>query len=476
MLHTKFQDKTDQDSVFKADDLQKGDVLFFMESGGASHHVAIYNGKYANTHFITHAVSHPYYTVMTTRLKPEHFPYRVFRPASLALGAQAAARMRIWAEHQVPFSEEKHSLYETICDMKGTCHPKTGGKAQSELAQKYFAANFYRYIAFAAHPNMPYFPHSSEQTQGMYCSEALAAAFNIQQLLMLHAVKSCKELNTVWVSDNISPTLLKPLLKKIPREFKPSTEYFKYLETSRSENEYSFGSLPSNEEQPDENFLPSVFAWRYDKYGRIEKFLESYKGFYLPFDSKLATPWAILTYFEDHPEQWKDLGKLTVEPTDYPLEKLEENKREWQTYVSKLFADAEQKQLSIRQSGRKHQDNSTDLLTRSPIKSKLKRSLSTEDLHEALEFHTQELERIAEHTQAKQIQYIASPQKSGKACLSFSAPTLPLKRRGLLLPTKLTFESDSENEANTSTPPTSPPSNEENQTSSLTTRISELKL
>lgn len=463
----------------KVDDLQLGDVIFFMESGGASHHVAIYNGKYADTHFISHAVSDPYFSVMTTRLKPEHFPYRVFRSTNWALGAQAAARMRTWAQHQVPFSEEKHALYETICDMNGTCHPKTGGKAQSELAQRYFAANFYRYIAFAAHPNMPYFPHSSEQTQGMYCSEALTAAFNIQQLLMLGAVKSCEELNTVWVSDNINVVLLKSLLKKIPTEFQPSGEYFKYLEKSHSAQEYPFGDLPSNEQRPEENFLPSVFAWRYEKYGSIEKFIKNYKDFVLPFDSQLASPWAMLTYFENNPTQWKDLGTLTMTPAVYPLEKLEENKREWQKYVDKLFEEAEKKQNAIRTAGRSHQDQVESLLKCSPVKPKLKRSLSTEDLHETLEYHTEELTRIADLTQIKQIQHIASPQKMGKVSLTFSAPSM---ERRQLLPTRLRFELDLDGEQDAvisvATLPSSfsPSSSSQNKKEDLTASLTNLKI
>lgn len=434
-----------QTNILKAEDLQLGDVVFFMDAMGAPHHVAIYNGKFGETHFITHGVSDPYFSVMTTRLKEEYFPYRVFRHKSLALGAQAAARMRVWAEHQVPFSEEKHGLYETICDMNETCHPVTGGKAQAKLAQKYFAANFYRYIEFAAHPSMPYFPHGGENTQGMYCSEALAAAFNIEQLLMIDAIKSCAELNTVWVSDNINPKFMKDVLHLFPSEFKPTQRYMSYLKSSHSENEYPFGSLPTNENQPEENFLPSVCAWNYQKYGAIEAFVDNYSKFALPLDSKLATPWAILTFFEQHPEHWQDLGKLTVEKKNYPLEKLEENKKAWQNYVDKLFKEAKEKQGAIR-SGRENQDSFEALLKIAPPtpKHKFKRNLSCGDLSLAFSSNAKALEQLSAKTQVKKIEHIASPKAPLKR-VAFSAPNL------LTLNLPKSDENNSESQISTST-------------------------
>ncbi|MDI1352790.1 MAG: hypothetical protein PSV35_08530, partial [bacterium] len=107
--------------------------------------------------------------------------------------------MRSWEEHRVPFSKEIHNLHIAIKDKFD--HPKTGGQLQLSLAKEYFAPNFYRYIEYAAHPEMPYFP-KDKNTKGMSCCEAITAVFNVQKLLMFNIIKPDIK---VWCSDHTTP-------------------------------------------------------------------------------------------------------------------------------------------------------------------------------------------------------------------------------------------------------------------------------
>ncbi|MCS5712729.1 hypothetical protein [Candidatus Berkiella aquae] len=332
-------------------ELQIGDILFFMNASGFPDHVAIYAGLRDDTHFITHAVSDPYFSIMTTRLKPDIRPYQVYRCKDTSLALQTATRMRIWAEHQIPFSIEKHDLHLTLMDLPKLCHPKTGGTEQANLAASSFASHFYRYIEYAAHPQMPEFPHQDKPLEGMFCSEAITAALNVETLKQMNAVKSLAEMEIDWISDRIDSSYIKAWASKAPSSQQPSAQYLAYQAGLQAENEYPFGELPSNSQRgSDGPFLPSIAAWRYNYYGPIENFISRYlsdEKFVLPLDSKITTPFAMLAYFAQHPNHWLDCGKLDPEPVEYPLADLELKKQEWIDYVTKLFNDAKEKKEDI---------------------------------------------------------------------------------------------------------------------------------
>lgn len=321
------------------DDLQVGDIIFFMGYGQIPAHLAIYSGKKEDTHFITHGVSDPYYSMMTTRLKTEHYPYRVFRSKDFNLAAQTAYRMRVWSQHQVLFSKEKHDFRLNICETNGFDHPKTGGEALCKVAEKYFAPNFYRYIEYAAHPDMPFSPSSK---LGMTCSEAIVAAFNMQYLISINAINTPDQ----WVTDNMPLDYINSYITQLPKHKKPSQRYINYLQSSHSIDEYPFGKLPSNLCLDEPHFSPAIAAWNYTKYGKIEFFLDKH-AFPLPLDAKITLPWGLMTYFLKHPEHWLDVGTLIVQPKQYAQEKIEANKEAWRHYVQILFDTAQEKQQSV---------------------------------------------------------------------------------------------------------------------------------
>lgn len=325
-------------------DLQIGDIIFFMDANKLPIHVAIYAGLRANTHYITHAVTGKYNSIITTRLKNDDFPYRVFRCHDMALAAQSAIRMRIWEEHRVPFSIEKHDLFSVLSEDIFS-HPKTGGKDQLAFSREYFARNYYRYIEYASHPSMPYFPNGS-QTQGMYCSEAITAAFNIQKLIMLDAINEAKG----WVSDHTTKEIFSQLLTKFQGNKTISKRYSDYLESIRSEKPYPYGQLPSNLKLDQAPFLPSTTAWK-NSSCTIEEFVDNYldtKKFELPLDSILATPGALMSHVENDNENWTHLGELKIDNTTNPLDNLENTgPEEWRQHIAKLFATADEKRKHI---------------------------------------------------------------------------------------------------------------------------------
>lgn len=61
------------------EELQIGDIIFFMDASAIPIHVAIYAGMRHNVHYITHAVTGSYKSIITTRLKSDDFPYKVLQ-------------------------------------------------------------------------------------------------------------------------------------------------------------------------------------------------------------------------------------------------------------------------------------------------------------------------------------------------------------------------------------------------------------
>lgn len=319
------------------DELLVGDIVFFMNALEQPSHVAIYAGNRAGTHFITHGVSEPYNSIMTTRLKHDDFPYRVFRCTDFNLSMQATCRMLSWVKTGLRFSHEKHeSFYSNFTDAYPNCHPKVGGQKQLEAAKKDFEIIFYRYIAMASHPELPFMVNGS-QNEGVYCSEAITMAFNMETLLSAEAVHSIDKINANWVTDK---TLISP--KSIEEKFKPHPNYWTYFERANSPMEYQpYGILPENAVK-DGHFPCSLSAWNYERYPSIEQFIKQYP-FCLPLDSKISSPWAMMTQMQQVPGLWQDMGQLKVPVINYRLEDLEsqQHKEEWKEYVVQLFQQRE---------------------------------------------------------------------------------------------------------------------------------------
>jgi hypothetical protein len=316
------------------DNLLVGDLLFFMNSLKQADHVAIYSGKKDNTHFITHAVSEPYNSVMTTRLKAVDLPYRVYRCLDLNLSYQVTHRMLSWVKVGLRFSHEKtDSIYSGFTDSRAMCNPVTGGQAQLEHIMRDFPIIFYRYIAMASHPEIPYMIND-QQNEGIRCSEAIAMAFNIETLLHADAVYSTSTLNVPWVSDKIHYNVA-----DINKRFSPHDNFWRYAERCNDPNEYEpYGVIPENAIK-DGTYPCSLYAWNFNRYPSIEAFIEQYP-FALPVDSKLATALALMTHMQNQPTQWQDLGELTVPVINYEHSELEtqDHKSAWKQYVINLFS------------------------------------------------------------------------------------------------------------------------------------------
>ncbi len=303
--------------------LEIGDIIFDVDYAGVPLHVSIYAGKKDGHHFVTHAVTSKYNSVMMTRLQPDHYPRRIFRCKDATLALNVALRMGRWAYFQIPFSERKHNRHLTILDVPGFSHPVTGPEAQCEYAESQFSENFYRYIAYASHPDLPFYPH--QNMDGFYCSEAIVAAFQVETLLMVNAVKPQ---GNVWVADKndgISmahePEGYRRYVASMPVEIMPSQ-----META-----------------------PSYQAWQSDLFSEdIQSFAQTSACFLLKLDSEVAGRAAMFAYFLKHEESWTDCGTMDVEPMDkIPFEDDANQKDKWRNYTSLLFSSASSRRSTI---------------------------------------------------------------------------------------------------------------------------------
>lgn len=315
------------------DNLLVGDIIYFMDSSKQAIHVAVYTGKKEDTHFITHSVSAPYNSVMTTRLKADVYPYKVYRCTDFNLAMQVTCRMLSWVNHGLNFSHAKSDgIYSNFIDAYPNCHPVEGGRNQLEHAKKDFDIIFYRYISMASHPNQPFMVNDI-QNEGARCSEAIVMAYNIETLLCADAVHSIDKLNVHWVTDKttVSPEI-------IADKFSPHSNYWAYFQRANNPDEYQpHGKLPENGIK-DGHYPCSLSAWNYEQYPSIEVFVQQYP-FLLPLDSKIVSSWALMTYMQNTPGLWQDMGELMVPEICYPLAELEaeERKKEWKDYVVQLF-------------------------------------------------------------------------------------------------------------------------------------------
>ena len=214
-------------------DLLPGDLIFFLDSFKIPQHIAIYNGVRDGVPFVSHAVTGKYNAVMTTRLKVEEGPYVVMRCKNMDLALAAQHRMRIWGENGIPYSFEKSDLIQSFTDEMPYCHPKEGPKAGSILAQKYYEPNFYRYIEYASHPNMPFHPNYME---GFRCDEAIVAAFNVETLLQDNCILAEAFDQVTWVSDRLCEVFEEELTSF-------SLPYQHYLKWLASGYEYNDGPI-----------------------------------------------------------------------------------------------------------------------------------------------------------------------------------------------------------------------------------------
>ena len=312
-------------------DLCIGDIIFFLDYSKQGTHVGVYAGEKNGVPFITHGVSKPYDSLMTTRLKADTYPYRVLRCKDFNLAAQATLRMNSWVKTGLPFSYDKSdTLLMRLLDDLAMAHPKTGGAVQADFAEQEFDKTFYRYIEMAAHPRFP-FMVNDQQNEGVRCSEAVVMAFNIETLLMVDAVHSCKTLGFSWVSDKTTMTE-----QELTTYYKPTQSYLDYAKRRNDVNEYQpYGAIPENGIK-DGYYAPSIAAWNYAKYPSIDNF-KSYYPFKLPLDSKVTTSHGLMTYMLNQPDLWHDLGTLTIEDKPYALESLEADKQAWKEYVVRLF-------------------------------------------------------------------------------------------------------------------------------------------
>jgi hypothetical protein len=111
------------------------------------------------------------------------------RPVNTTLAQDAKQILLGWVQHLVPFaSAEKYDkIFNTIDHLGGLDNALLSGAIQEDYGKKTYKKNYSQYLLMANH--LPYIPISltiAGEIEGLLCSEAIIAAFNIA-LLMLNA-------------------------------------------------------------------------------------------------------------------------------------------------------------------------------------------------------------------------------------------------------------------------------------------------
>ncbi|GGI80454.1 hypothetical protein [Legionella impletisoli] len=180
------------------DELLAGDLIFYFNTLGIAEHIALYAGEKDGIPYVLHATTEPHRAVMLTYLKePDPFcSYHVMRPVNQILALEAKQILLNWVKHLVPFaSDEKYDRLVNPIDELAGFERADSGIIQYEYGRRTYRSNFNQYLLFANH--LPYIPEENGKIQGLLCSEAVIAAFNV---VLVQTYASSKEIfgKKVW--------------------------------------------------------------------------------------------------------------------------------------------------------------------------------------------------------------------------------------------------------------------------------------
>lgn len=191
--------------MINSNQLQSGDLIFYFNSIKEAEHIALYAGSKDGVPYVLHATSAPHNAVMLTHLKEADSgcEYRVMRALDNFLSLKAKEILLTWVEYAVPFAsvEKRDGIFNLMDKMGGIDNPVQSGAIQDKHGKKTYAKNYSQYLLMANHlPFIPLTYTSENKIEGLLCSEAIIAAFNIA-LLMMHAT----QIGDQWVIDS-APT------------------------------------------------------------------------------------------------------------------------------------------------------------------------------------------------------------------------------------------------------------------------------
>ena len=166
-------------------ELLSGDLIFYVNSLAFVEHIALYIGEHASVPYVVHATTGEYRAMMITRISPpdEGCSYRVMRPVNQTLAQEAKKILSEWVKMRVPFaSNERRDIVVNYLDNIGAFDTPTAGEKQAIHGKKTYLSNYAWYFTMAKY--LPLVPDD-----GLFCSEAIVAAFNVA-LLMQHAIET----------------------------------------------------------------------------------------------------------------------------------------------------------------------------------------------------------------------------------------------------------------------------------------------
>ncbi len=176
-------------------ELQMGDLVYFLATNGVPEHIALYVNHKDGIPYVIHATGHPYNAVMLTRLSSpdDNCNYRVVRPLNKNLAYVATGILFRWVESQIPFAttEKRDAICNYLDDIGGwldNADLSAIGRIQESYGQETYVSNYSQYVSMLE--ALPMIPEEHDRIQGLRCSEAIVAAFNIA-LLIMH--ETCKK-------------------------------------------------------------------------------------------------------------------------------------------------------------------------------------------------------------------------------------------------------------------------------------------
>ena len=204
------------------DELKTGDLIFELDSMHTAEHVSMYAGKRKGLHYQVHATLGSYNSVMVTYLPAGN--YEVIRSKDNNLALLATGIMYRWVEYQVLFANEskQNKLHKILEDGRGIDHPNASDFQEKFGKTEYGIGSIELYInMFKA---LPYVPKIAGERIGLFCSEAIIAAFNIA--LMMSHEELFKRLNETPANFPVS-AILKTMITKLdnPLPFDASSTY-----------------------------------------------------------------------------------------------------------------------------------------------------------------------------------------------------------------------------------------------------------
>lgn len=302
-------------------DLKIGDIVFYTPSytNEMADHVAIVTRLIPenNQCYVTHAVTitDKYNEVIETLLRlDEKNRYFIYRCQDDVLTKNVGELAKSWGKKGIKFSKDRHDLMLRAEEHFGVnLNPKNVKKHLEYVKASYNDNKFFSIIKYAARRNT-----RPSLNKGFRCDQFVILVIQVAEVG--NRVDDLNALGVPWITDKHGERDYLNLMQA-SSDWADFTHYFNKLREGNEYNEFQLNKSASMSRQVKQ--LPSLYAWNSDvaKEDAKEYFLSSDR--FLPLDSKISSPSVLLTYLNDNPKKWKNLGEyIGIKNTYTNREKL----------------------------------------------------------------------------------------------------------------------------------------------------------